>query len=96
MSTQSIISRIKKETKKGVELFTKQNPELIARAKDLGRAGFEAGKQAPAQCSECMAMCEGNEVGNPANIAIMQAWNSAWGAAHAKSIAGRLAEILAS
>lgn len=51
----------------------------LARARELGRAGFEKGIKAPAQDPELTELLEGNKVGE--GIPVLDAWNKGWNAA---------------
>ena len=52
--------------------------ELLVRARRLGKAGFKAGKIAPAQDAECMKMLEGRQVGDTMAMKILVAYHKGW------------------
>ena len=52
----------------------------LARAEKLGKEGFAAGKQAPAQDAKIVAMCKKRP--HHVWMALMDAWNKGWQKAH--------------
>ena len=54
--------------------------ELLARAEELGREGFFAGKQAPAQDAKLLDMCSNRR--HSQMMALMTAWSKGWHAEH--------------
>jgi len=52
--------------------------ELIARATKLGKAGFKAGKKAPAQDAKCIKMLEAYREDHNMIMKILDAYNKGW------------------
>jgi len=58
--------------------------QKIARAKKLGKAGYKAGKKAPAQDAKLLSMLKGHKVGNPLTPKLLKAWNEGFFEEHEK------------
>jgi hypothetical protein len=57
--------------------------ELKETARKMGAEGYAKGKKAPAQDAALLAMVfKDNTLTHHAKIALMDAWNSGWSAAH--------------
>lgn len=59
--------------------MTEDDRKKIERAAQLGKAAFEAGKMCvPAHDPAVMGLLKGKQVGDPATVAILDAWLRAW------------------
>lgn len=58
--------------------------EKIARAKRLGKAGYKAGKKAPAQDAKLLAMLKDHKIGDPLTLKLLDAWNKGFFEEHEK------------
>jgi hypothetical protein len=73
MSVQSVINKLNGQLRKEKNAFRKTNAAEISTAFELGRAGFHAGKNAPANCKEVLELFKQFD-GKPGCSEIFKAW----------------------
>ena len=58
--------------------------QKITLAKKLGKAGYKAGKKAPAQDAKLLSMLKGHKVGTSLTAKLLKAWNDGFFEEHEK------------